>query len=135
VQAKEILQCKSTKLLEPFLLQPLVEIDESSVVYQLSMINQTLCTWVSEGFFPGVAVVDIYRESPYFLREAKMVKFHFSHSKLTKQPVFANSLMRKSQLSNSREGPRTPSASLPTPMVLYRVTAGKFTSWLTFPEV
>jgi len=53
VLAKEILQCKSTKLLkQPFLLQPLVELDQSSVVYQLSTINEMLCTWVSEGFFP-----------------------------------------------------------------------------------
>jgi len=31
-------------LKEPFLLQPLVELDQSSEVYQLPMINQTLCT-------------------------------------------------------------------------------------------
>jgi len=44
VLARETLQCKSTQLLkEPILLQFLVEPDQSNVVYQLPMINQT-CT-------------------------------------------------------------------------------------------
>jgi len=37
-------QCKSTKPFEnPILLELLVEPDQSSMVYQLPMINQTLC--------------------------------------------------------------------------------------------
>jgi len=41
-QAKEM--CKSTKLFEElFLLHLLVEPDQSSMVYQLPMINQMLC--------------------------------------------------------------------------------------------
>jgi len=38
-------QCKSTKLLKNIyiLLQLLVETDQSSVVYQFPMVNQTLC--------------------------------------------------------------------------------------------
>jgi len=52
-----------------FLLQPLVELDQSCVVYQLSMINQTLC--VSEGFFPGGRVVDFYRGRQGFFKERK----------------------------------------------------------------
>ena len=44
VQAKEMRQRKSTKLLEkPILLQLLVEHDQSSMVYQLHVINQTVC--------------------------------------------------------------------------------------------
>jgi len=43
VQAKAILQCKSTKLhKEPILLQLLIEPDQGGMVYQLSMIYQTL---------------------------------------------------------------------------------------------
>jgi len=37
-------QCKSTKLLKKTILfQLLVETDQSSMVYQFSMISQTLC--------------------------------------------------------------------------------------------
>jgi len=69
VETKEILQCKSTKLLqEPFLLQPFVELDQSSVAYQLTMINQTLCTWVSEKFFPGGQLVDFPGKANDFSR-------------------------------------------------------------------
>jgi len=33
--------------------QPLVEPDQSTMVYQLSMINQTLCTWGSKNVIQG----------------------------------------------------------------------------------
>ena len=45
VYAKEILQCKSTQLhKEPILFQLLAKSGQSSMVYQLSMVHQTLCT-------------------------------------------------------------------------------------------
>jgi len=48
-------QRKSTKLLEKtILLQLLVEPDQSSMVYQLDMINQTLCiAWIRENSCHG----------------------------------------------------------------------------------
>ena len=62
-----------------------------------------------------------------------MMKFHFSHSKLRKQPFFAKNVIGKCQIFKSREGPRSPSAPpLPTPMVVYSVNAGELISWLTF---
>jgi len=46
VQVKEIRQCKSMKLLkEPILLQLLIEPDQSSMVHELSMINQVDFIW------------------------------------------------------------------------------------------
>ena len=45
--------------------------------------------WASEGFFPG---------------GPKMERFHFAHSKLSKQPLFAKTLIGKSKISKSRGG-------------------------------
>jgi len=61
-----------------------------------------------------------------------MVKFRFSHSKLRKQHLFAKNLIGKCQISKSREEPRTFSAPLSMPMVVYSVNTGEFISWLTF---
>jgi len=74
-------KCLKEPILQYFtyltVLQPLVEPDQSSMVYQLSLINQTLCTWASEGFIPGGAVVDFPGEAKDFSRGTKMVKFYF----------------------------------------------------------
>jgi len=62
------------------LLHNLVEPAQSTVVQQLSMINQTLCT-------RGVGNNRFFQVKPrIFVGWAKMVKFHFFHSKLRKQP-------------------------------------------------
>jgi len=47
-----------------------------------------------------------------------MVKFHFSHPKLRKQPFFAKHLIGKCQISKFR-GVRILFAPLPTPMDVY----------------
>ena len=61
------------------LLHNLVEPGQSTVVQQLSMINQTLCTRGGNN--------SIFQVKPsIFVEWAKMVKFHFFHSKLRKQP-------------------------------------------------
>ena len=78
VQAKEIFQRKSPKCLRN-LLHNLVEPDQITVVHQLSMINQTLCTG---GGLNG----RIFQVKPrIFVGWAKMVKFHFFNLKLSKQ--------------------------------------------------
>jgi len=57
------------------LLHNLVEPDQSTVVQQLSMINQTLCTRGGNNI--------IFQVKPrIFVGWAKMVKFHFFHSKV-----------------------------------------------------
>ena len=65
------------------LLHNLVEPDQSTVVQQLSMINQTLCTRGGNNI--------IFQVKPrIFVGWAKMVKFHCFHSKLSKQPFLLN---------------------------------------------
>jgi len=61
------------------LLHNLVEPDQSTVVQQLSMIDKTLCSRRGNN--------RIFQVKPgIFVGWAKMVKFHFFHSKLSKQP-------------------------------------------------
>jgi len=45
------------------LLHNLAEPDQSTRVHQLSMISKTLCTWASEIFFQGGAIVEYSRWS------------------------------------------------------------------------
>jgi len=60
-------------------LHNLVEPDQSTVVQQLSTVNQALCTMGGNH--------RIFQVKPtIFVGWAKMVKFHFFHLKLSKQP-------------------------------------------------
>ena len=80
----KLLVCKPNKFCRVnhrkcLLLHNLVEPDQSTVVNQLSMINQTLCTKGGNS--------RIFQVKPrIFVGWAKMVKFHFFLSKLSKQP-------------------------------------------------
>jgi len=65
------------------LLHDLVEPDQSTVVQQLSMINQTFCA-------RGGNNRSFQVKARIFVRWAKMVKFHFFYLKLTKQPFLLN---------------------------------------------
>ena len=80
----KLLICKPTKFfsvnhLKCLLLYNLVEPDQSTVVHQLSMINQTLCT-------TGENSRTFQVKPRIFVGLAKMIKFHFFRSKLIKQP-------------------------------------------------
>jgi len=47
------------------------------------MIYQPLCTWMSEGFFPGGALMGFFQGNPRILLEkAKNGEISFSHPKL-----------------------------------------------------
>jgi len=119
-----MLQCKLKKLLtEPRQLhQPFVEPDQSTIVHQLSMINQT-CTWAPENFYPGGGSRRFFQVKPrIFVGGAKMGKFHFFHPKLRKQPSLLKNMIGTCQISKCRELPRpTFTPPLPTPMVVYIV--------------
>jgi len=61
------------------LLRNLVEPDQATVVQKLSMIDRTLCIRGSNDI--------IFQVKPrIYVGWAKTVKFHFFHSKLSKQP-------------------------------------------------
>ena len=80
----KLLICKPKKIFSVnhrkcSLLHNLVESDQSTVVHQLSMINQTLCTKGGNS--------RIFHVKPrIFVGWAKVLKFHFFRSKLSKQP-------------------------------------------------
>jgi len=101
----KLLMCKPKKyfsankrncLKEPFLLQPLVELDQSSVIYQLPMINQPLCTWVSEGFFQGGSISGFFQGKPRtLLGEAKNGEISFLPPETKKTTFLCKKINRK----------------------------------------
>jgi len=82
-------------------------------------VAMTIITWASEGFFPGRANSGFSRggQKRFLQGRGKSGKNYFNLSKLRKQPVFANNLMRKCQISKSKEWPCSPASTFRRPWV------------------
>jgi len=101
---------------------PLVETDQSTMLHQLPLTNQTMCAWGSENFIRSVQLKFFQVKRRIFVGRAKMVKFYLFHSKVRKQPFFAKNVIGKYQVSKCRKGPRSPSTPpFSTPTVVYIV--------------
>ena len=97
----------------------LIAVANSGVI----LIFNELCSWASEGFFPGVALGDF---SKNFLGRSKNGEFCFSYSKLNKTTIFAK------VFKIQRGGFDPLCLPLPTPMVV--LWSDLHTAWVTFND-